>query len=121
MRRPGRQDITQQVSAYVMQAAQSGDVLDQKRLESIRSIYIQGGHARATRRSPMAWVRSVRVDIDIDTSHHADQGAWLFARVIAQALSQSMSLNDGMEVQLYLDGELASTHLNTERVDGVLE
>jgi type VI secretion system protein ImpG len=69
----------------------------------------------------MAWVRCMHVEIDIDTSHHADQGAWMFARLVAQALSHSISLNDGMEVKLLLDGELASTHINTERADGVLE
>lgn len=121
MSRPGRQDITPQVMAYLIQASQSNDVLDQKRLESIRSIHIRGGHARSSRSSPLAWVRCMHVEIDIDTSHHADHGAWMFGRVIAQALSHSISLNDGMEVQLFLDGELASTHLNTDRTDGVLE
>lgn len=121
MSRPGRQDITPQVLAYLMQAAQAGDVLDQKRLESIRSVHIRAGHARSSRSTPMAWVRCMHVEIDIDTSHHADQGAWMFGRLVAQALSHSISLNDGMEVKLLLDGELASTHINTERADGVLE
>jgi type VI secretion system protein ImpG len=63
----------------------------------------------------------MQLEIDIDTSHHADHGAWMLGRVLAQALSQSISLNDGMEVKLLLDGALASTHRNTERADGVLE
>lgn len=121
MDQPGRQDITPQVTAYLMQAAQAGDVLDQKRLESIRSVHICAGHARSSRSTPIAWVRCLQVEIDIDTSHHADQGAWMFGRLVAQALSHSISLNDGIEVKLLLDGELASTHLNTERADGVLE
>lgn len=121
MNRPGRQDITAQVVAYIVQATQAGDVLDRQRLESVRSVFIRTGHARAGRQSPMAWVRCMHVDIDIDTSHHADQGAWVFARVLAQALSESVSLNDGIEVRLLLDGELASVHTNTERPDGVLE
>jgi type VI secretion system protein ImpG len=121
MSRPGRQDITPQVLAYLIQSTQAGDVLDQKRLESIRSVHVCAGHVRSSKNSPMAWVRCMHVEIDIDTSHHADQGAWLFGRVLAQALSHSISLNDGVEVKLFLDGELASTHLNTDRVDGVLE
>lgn len=121
MSRPGRQDISSQVIAYLNQATQVGEVLDQKRLESIRSIHIRAGHARSSKNSPMAWVRCMHLEIDIDTSHHADQGAWMFGRVVAQALSKSISLNDGVEVKLFLDGELASTHLNTERADGVLE
>jgi type VI secretion system protein ImpG len=121
MSRPGRQDITSQVMAYLIQATQVDDVLDLKRLESIRSVHVCAGHVRSSKNSPMAWVRCMHVEIDIDTSHHADQGAWLFGRVLAQALSHSISLNDGVEVKLFLDGELASTHLNTDRVDGVLE
>lgn len=121
MSRPGRQDITPQVIAYLTQAAQVSEVLDRKRLDSIRSIHVRAGHGRSSRNSPMAWVRCMYVEIDIDTSHHADQGAWMFGRVVAQALSQSISLNDGIEVKLLLDGVLASVHLNTERADGVLE
>jgi type VI secretion system protein ImpG len=121
MSRPGRENITQQVMAYLKQAAQAGDVLDEKRLESIRSVHIRAGHVRSSRSAPMAWVRCMHVEIDIDTSHHADQGAWMFGRLVAQALSHSITLNDGVEVKLLLDGELVSTHLNTDRADGVLE
>jgi len=121
MSRHGREDITPQVMAYLIQVAQAGNILDQKRIESIRSVHIHAGHVRSSRSSPMAWVRCMHVELDIDTSHHADQGAWMFGRVLAQALSQSISLNDGVEVKVFLDGELASTHLNTSRADGVLE
>jgi len=121
MSRHGREDITPQVMTYLIQVAQAEDILDQKRIESIRSVHIHAGHVRSRRSSPMAWVRCMHVELDIDTSHHADQGAWMFGRLLAQALSQSISLNDGVEVKIFLDGELASTHLNTARADGVLE
>jgi type VI secretion system protein ImpG len=121
MSRHGREDITPQVMTYLIQVAQAGNILDQKRIESIRSVHIHAGHVRSSRSSPMAWVRCMHVELDIDTSHHADQGAWMFGRLLAQALSQSISLNDGVEVKIFLDGELASTHLNTARADGVLE
>jgi type VI protein secretion system component VasA len=63
----------------------------------------------------------MHLDMDIDSAHHADQGAWLFGRVLAQALSEYISLNDGIEVRIFLDGELSSVHSNTHREDGVLE
>lgn len=119
--RPGKQDITAQVTAYLSQAAQLNNILDKKRLESIRSIVIYSGQVRLNSYSPMPWLRCIYLSIDIDTSHHSDNGAWLFGRVIAQALSQSVSLNEGIEVKLFLDGELNSTHVNTDRADGVLE
>jgi type VI secretion system protein ImpG len=119
--RPGRQDISAQVMAYLSQASQINNVLDQKRLESIRSVHIRSGHARASRSSPISWVHCWHLEIDIDTSHHADHGGWVFGRVLAQALSHSVSINDGIEVQLFLDGQLVSEHRNTERADGVLE
>jgi type VI secretion system protein ImpG len=121
MSRPGRQDITAQIVNYIRQATHADHALDRQRLSSVRSVHIRTGHVRARRHSPMAWVRCMHLDMDFDSAHHADQGAWLFGRVLAQALSEYISLNDGIEVRIFLDGELSSVHSNTHREDGVLE
>lgn len=121
VRRPARQDATSRIVEWVALASQGDDALDRQRLGSLRSVHLTPGFARAYRHQPMAWVRSLRVDIDIATADHADQGGWVFGRVLAQALSESCALNDGMEVCISLDGEPASTHRNTERSDGCLQ
>ncbi|MBN3819852.1 type VI secretion system baseplate subunit TssF, partial [Paraburkholderia sp. Se-20369] len=65
-------------------------------------------------------VRATRVDLDVAASAHADRGGWLFGRVLAQALAEATSLNDGIEVVVRLDGEAVSTHTNTAAGDGRL-
>jgi type VI secretion system protein ImpG len=120
-RTAGRLDVTARIAEHIALAAQSGDPLDRQRLGSLRSAHLTPGFARAHRHNPMAWVRSLRLDIDIATADHADQGGWVFGRVLAQALAESSTLNDGIEVHLLLDGEPGSVHSNTERADGGLQ
>jgi type VI secretion system protein ImpG len=69
----------------------------------------------------MAWVRGQRVSIYVASSDHPDNGAWLFARVVAQALSESVTLNDGVEFKIYVDNELCSVHSNLGTAEGVLQ
>lgn len=115
-----RQDVTARLMQFVMLAAQADNALDKQRLDSIRSLNLKAGFARAGRSVPMAWVRATQVQLDVSDSRHADNGGWLFARILAQALSQSVNLNEGIDVELLLDGQSVSGHSNTIDADGVL-
>jgi len=56
--------------------------------------------------------------IDIDSAHHSDRGGWLFGRVLAQAISHCVSVNEGIEVELCIDGTIVSRHSNLQLEDG---
>lgn len=120
LRRPGRIDIAARIACFVALAADEASSVDRQRLKSINAAYVSPGFMRAGRSSPMAWVSSRKVELDIAAALHADQGAWLFGRVMAQALAETASLNDGLEISVNLDGEELSSHSNAECHDGVL-
>lgn len=111
---PTRSDVTERILQMVALASDANDANDRQRLESLRSAVISGGFAKAARTNPIAWVRCTRMELDISESHHPDNGAWLFGRVLAQALAESVSLNDAFEVTQKLGGETVSTHANTD-------
>lgn len=117
----GRHDATSSLTDSVMLATQDSDPNDMQRLASLRKASLERGYARAGRHSPMAWVRTTKLTLDIAQSHHADEGAWLYGRVLAQAAAEMCDVSDGLEVQLLLDGELISQHTNTDNPEGVLQ
>lgn len=119
-RGPGSQDVTTALSECVLLATHDQEANDLQRLSSLRSASTAAGFSRAGRHSPMAWVRTLKLTLDIAQAQHADQGAWLFGRVLAQAVSDMCALNDGLEVHLCLDGEAVSHHTNTDNAEGVL-
>jgi type VI secretion system protein ImpG len=114
------QDVTARLMQFVMLAAHVDNPLDKQRLDSIRSLILKPAFARAGRSVPMAWVRAIKVQLDVSDSRHSDNGGWLFARVLAQALSHSVSLNEGLDVDVLLDGQLVSRHSNTTESEGGL-
>ncbi|AUH51022.1 type VI secretion system baseplate subunit TssF [Chromobacterium sp. ATCC 53434] len=116
-----RQDICTRLMEMLRLAAKSGAALDRQRIDSLKSASLQACFIAAGRGSPQGLVRGVRAEIDISSVMHADRGAWLFGRLLAQTLAQSLTLNDGIEVRVLLDGELASLHGNTLRADGELQ
>lgn len=120
VRGTGREEVTSRIQGMLQLAADTGDALDRQRLESLRSINLNPAFIRGSPGTPMAWVHATRVDIDIADSYHSDRGGWLFGRVLAQALAEAVTLNDGVEINLRLDGELISTHSNTLHENGVL-
>ena len=117
---PARTEVTDRIALAVALASDADNANDRQRLESLRSAFISGGFAKAARTHPIAWVRSTRLELDISESHHPDEGAWLFGRVLAQALSESVALNDAFEVILKLNGEATSVHSNTQNMQGAL-
>ena len=115
-----RHSVTERILQTVALACDLNDANDKQRLESIRDVHIYGGFSKAARTNPMAWVRCTNLQIDISDSHHPDGGAWLFGRVVSQALAESVSLNDAFEVTLMLDGETVSVHTNSDDPNGSL-
>jgi len=113
-------NITARVIERLLLAADRDDALDRQRIGSLRSIHLGSGFMASGRSTPVALVRSMRVELDVAASAHADRGGWLFGRVLAQALAEAVPLNDGMEVVVRLDGEAISTHSNTTTADGRL-
>lgn len=115
------QDVTARVVRQLLLAADRDDVLDRQRIDSLRSVHLGARFIAAGRSTPLALVRAARVEIDIAESAHSDRGGWLFGRVLAQALAEAATLNDGVEVVVKLDGEMASFHANTTTGDGRLQ
>ncbi|KMN30874.1 type VI secretion protein [Chromobacterium sp. LK1] len=120
LRDTARQDIGARLAEQLRLAAQPECQLDRQRIDSLRAAHAQICFLAAGRASPQALVRATRVELDIAAVMHADRGGWLFGRLLAQALAQAVSLNDGIEVRVLLDGEPASQHGNTSRDDGEL-
>ncbi|WP_211470853.1 type VI secretion system baseplate subunit TssF [Collimonas humicola] len=116
-----KHEATERIMQYLALATQNDNAIDKQRLSSVLSVYLSSTFARAGRANPMAWVRATRVEIDIAEANHADNGAWLFGRIVAQALSESVNLNDGIEIMLRLDGVLQSSHRNTLNAYGNLQ
>ncbi|WGS47481.1 type VI secretion system baseplate subunit TssF (plasmid) [Burkholderia sp. JSH-S8] len=114
------QNITSRVIEQLLLAASREDALDQQRIDSLLSVHLGARFIAAGRSMPLALVRATHVEIDIAESAHSDRGGWLFGRVLAQALAEATTLNDGIEVVVRLDGESVSTHVNTAAGDGRL-
>jgi type VI secretion system protein ImpG len=121
LQRPQRQEVTDRLLQGIALASAADNANDRQRLESLRSGYLSGGFAKAARTNPIAWVRSTRLELDISEAHHPDEGAWLFGRVLAHALAESVALNDALEVTLKLNGETVSQHSNTSNLQGRLQ
>ncbi len=112
--------MTARIVEQLLLAIDKDDALDRQRLESLRSGVLRSRFVAAGRATPTALVRATQVEIDIAESLHADRGGWLFGRLLAQALAEAATLNDGIEIVVRLDGEAASTHTNVATRDGRL-
>ncbi|APA88721.1 type VI secretion system baseplate subunit TssF [Paraburkholderia sprentiae WSM5005] len=121
LRAPQRQDVTTRIVELLLLASDAHGTLDRQRLDSLRSVELHSRFVAAGRTVPTALVRATHVEIDIAQALHADRGGWLFGRLLAQALAESATLNDGVEIVVRLDGEAISTHVNTATSDGTLQ
>ncbi|VWC32032.1 type VI secretion system baseplate subunit TssF [Burkholderia lata] len=114
------QNVTARIVEQLLLAANRDDALDRQRIDSLHSVHLGARFIAAGRSTPLALVRASRVEIDISASAHSDRGGWLFGRVLAHALAEAATLNDGIEVVVQLDGETISTHVNTAAGEGSL-
>ncbi len=108
------------IKNFAQLATHEGASVDEQRLGSLDELAMRRGFSRAGPASPMAWVRSRELEVKIATAAHPDQGAWLFGRILAEALNDYTPVNDGFKVNIHLDGELCSQHTNLSRQDGRL-
>jgi type VI secretion system protein ImpG len=113
-------DITDRIKDLLCLASVGSNAMDVQRSSSLRKVFATPVFMEAGRSSPMAWVRGQKVSIFVSSSDHPDKGAWLFGRVLAQALFESVYLNDGVEFEIYIDDELCSTHTNLNNKTGAL-
>ena len=116
----GPVSVVDTVKDFALLAASEGSGIDNQRLASLQDLTLKRGFSRAGPSSPMAWVRCRELDLHIATAAHPDQGAWLFGRILAEALNDYTPLNDGFKASIHLDGELWSGHTNLSRHDGRL-
>ena len=113
-------DITDRIKDLLCLASVGSNAMDVQRSSSLRKVFATPVFMEAGRSSPMAWVRGQKVSIFVSSSDHPDKGAWLFGRVLAQALFESVYLNDGVEFEIHIDDELCSTHTNLNNKTGAL-
>ncbi len=113
-------EITDRVLDLLRMASDASHMVDVQRCGSLRQVTVQTTFMEAGRSTPMAWVRGQKVAIHVASSDHPDNGAWLFARVVAQALSESVYLNDGVTFEIFIDHELCSVHSNLGGNEGSL-
>lgn len=106
------------LAQWIGLAADAADPVDQQRIAGLRSVRLSTALSPCASAAPTGWVHTIKVALDIATAHHADHGGWLFGRMVAQALSETVSMNDGMEVELRLDGHAASRHSNLRLQSG---
>jgi type VI secretion system protein ImpG len=99
-------------------AAAPENPVDALRISSLEALTLDTALRPCASALPVGWVHTLKARLEISTARHADRGAWLFARVLAQALSESVSLNEGLEVEIHLDGNLASKHSNLALANG---
>lgn len=92
--------------------------VDAQRIAGLQSVELNNAISPSASVAPVGWIHTAKVALDISTARHADRGAWLFGRVVAQALSESVSMNEGLEIDLRLDGHSASRHSNLVLADG---
>lgn len=116
----GPTSVLEAVKDFALLAASEGSGIDNQRLAGLQELTLRRAFSRAGPSSPMSWVRCRELDLHIATAAHPDQGAWLFGRILAQALNDYTPLNDGFKARIHLDGELWSSHANLSRQDGRL-
>jgi len=76
-----------------------------KRIASVHQAQVRHCFERYQGGGPIAWVRGAEVVVNLAENHHADQGAFLFGKVLHHALTQYCELNQTLRMQLRLDGE----------------
>jgi type VI secretion system protein ImpG len=106
---------------WLQLAAQPAHDLDRHRLASLRSAKAESVFMPCVGGPYGGWARGTRLHLDVASANHSDGGAWIFGRLIAHALSKSVGLNDGFEVDLCVDGRHVSTHSNLANVEGAFQ
>lgn len=118
MRGHNDNDVSSALHLWLGLAADPAQAADQRRISSIGKARNKMGFARSPVPGPMSWVRSNRLSFNVDAKHHPDGGAWLFSRIVCQALLECVNLNDGLEVSIDFDGDPGDRFTNLVRKGG---
>ncbi|MDR3434562.1 MAG: type VI secretion system baseplate subunit TssF [Rouxiella aceris] len=85
--------------------AQHSDASQRKRVDSITAATMQQCFEVQHAAGPMCWTRGTVAEINIDPRHHADQGSFLFSKILHYALSEYCQLNQTLRIKLNIDNE----------------
>lgn len=111
-------DIAAALRLWMSLAADPETAVDQRRITSLDQARNRMGYARSPVAGPISWVRSNQLSFNIDSKHHPDGGAWLFAQVLSQALLECVNLNDGLEIDIAFDGNPSARFSNLKPQGG---
>ena len=84
------------------------DVSHSKRIASLAEAEFLHCFEHYRGAGPIAWNRGVAARLNLRGDHHADQGAFLFGRIVHYALSEYCQLNQTLRMSLNIDGESAA-------------
>ncbi|KOC88569.1 type VI secretion system baseplate subunit TssF [Winslowiella iniecta] len=82
-----------------------GDVSHSKRIASLSDVEFSHCFEHYCGAGPIAWNLGVTARLNLRGDHHADQGAFLFGRIIHYALSEYCQLNQTLRMALDINGE----------------
>ena len=99
-------DAAGAITHWLSTIADADDPKDAARIASIRRAGIIHHFVPAPGRGPMAWVREAKVQLDLSSHGHGDEGAYLFALVLRAALAGYADLNQLVGMALSIDGRL---------------
>jgi type VI secretion system protein ImpG len=118
IRSRGEHDVDSALRLWLSLASAPSIQGDQRRIASIDRAKNSLGFSRSPVPGPMSWVRSNRLFLNVDSKSHPDGGAWLFSRIVCQALLDCVNLNDALEVDIQFDGEPADRFSNLAPAKG---
>lgn len=102
---PEVSDCSSLLKDWLALFCQMGDASQHKRITSLNHASIGHNFERYTVPGPIAWGRGVQATLDLNSHHHSDKGAFLFARIMHHALSEYCELGQTLRMHLKVDGE----------------
>lgn len=102
---PEVKDCSALLKDWLALFCQSADASQHKRVTSLTHANIAHNFERHTLPGPIAWTRGVEITLDLNSHHHSDKGAFLFARLIHHALAEYCELGQTLRMHLKVDGE----------------
>lgn len=82
------------------------DTSQKKRISSIKTASVEHHFERYQGKGPLAWVRGAELTINLNSSHHSDNGAFVFGKILHNALSYYGDLNQIVSMKLMIDDDL---------------
>lgn len=102
---PEVRDCSALLKDWLSLFCQTSEISQHKRITSLSHASISHNFERYTTSGPIAWGRGVEATVDLNSHHHSDKGAFLFARIMHHALSEYCELGQTLRMHLKVDGE----------------